>query len=418
MPIFDQGYQHWQGTLAGHGWRWLAVARHGVRTQLQNRSVRMLLMVAWLPALGLGGVLALWGLVEQRNETAVGIMARLLGAELVAEPEKYRAAVWTVTYAVFFKAELLCAVFLVLLVGPNLVSRDLRFNALPLYLSRPVRRLDYFAGKLAVIAFFIAATIALPAAGGYALGLAFSLNLGVVWDTYHLLFAGIGYGAAVGLSAGTLVLALSSLSRRSVYVGLAWAGLVLLTQLFSGILVGIEQSTVYREQSRDGMAQWVKDHPPPPGVRMVDGRYPSYQTGGTGKPDEDKARDEYVRAWEAANRRQRANVQETIAAREATDWRPLVSYANNLGRLGDALLGSQPAWEKVGGAAGGPGGGGRGRGGPVVMDDEAAAERGKRVAQVWVWQYPWYWSAAVLAGLWAASVVVLSRRVKSLDRLK
>jgi hypothetical protein len=35
-----------------------------------------------------------------------------------------------------------------------------------------------------------------------------------------------------------------------------------------------------------------------------------------------------------------------------------------------------------------------------------------------VWQHPWYWSAGVLVGLWVVSVVVLSRRVKSLDRLK
>ena len=42
MPIFDQGYQHWQGPLSGHGWRWLAIARHGVRVQLKNRLLRFL----------------------------------------------------------------------------------------------------------------------------------------------------------------------------------------------------------------------------------------------------------------------------------------------------------------------------------------------------------------------------------------
>ena len=34
MPIFDQGYQHWNGELSGHGWRWYAIARHGVRAHL------------------------------------------------------------------------------------------------------------------------------------------------------------------------------------------------------------------------------------------------------------------------------------------------------------------------------------------------------------------------------------------------
>ena len=31
VPIFDQGYQHWNGTLTSHAWRWLAITRHGVR---------------------------------------------------------------------------------------------------------------------------------------------------------------------------------------------------------------------------------------------------------------------------------------------------------------------------------------------------------------------------------------------------
>jgi hypothetical protein len=33
-------------------------------------------------------------------------------------------------------------------------------------------------------------------------------------------------------------------------------------------------------------------------------------------------------------------------------------------------------------------------------------------------QYPWYWSAAVLAALFALSVWILKRSIKSLDRLK
>ena len=39
MPILDQGYQHWKGSLRGHAWRWLAITRQGVRAQLKNRWV-------------------------------------------------------------------------------------------------------------------------------------------------------------------------------------------------------------------------------------------------------------------------------------------------------------------------------------------------------------------------------------------
>ena len=49
-------------------------------------------------------------------------------------------------------------------------------------------------GKLGVIGFFLAATVIVPAVGAYALGVAFSLDLGVIRDTHHLLWGGILYG--------------------------------------------------------------------------------------------------------------------------------------------------------------------------------------------------------------------------------
>jgi hypothetical protein len=42
----------------------------------------------------------------------------------------------------------------------------------------------------------------------------------------------------------------------------------------------------------------------------------------------------------------------------------------------------------------------------------------RRFADMMVPQYPWWWSGAILAGLMGISTWILSRRVKSLDRLK
>src|SRR5947209_11425104 len=274
MPIFDQGYQHWNGPLAGHAWRWLAVARHGVRAVLQGKIVRLLLFAAWVPAIALVTFLAVWGLLEQQAESVLTFLSRMLPAQMIDEPRTFRAAVWTVAYSFFFKAELVAALFLVLIVGPNLVSRDLRFNALPLYFSRPLRRIDYFLGKLGVIGFFLAATLVLPAAAAYLLGVGFSLDLGVVRDTHRLLWGGALYGLIITLSAGTLMLALSSLSRRSIYVGLAWAGFCFLTLMLSGILLSIRFETERHQIVLDGIARWVQENPPPAGVRM-NGPYPA-----------------------------------------------------------------------------------------------------------------------------------------------
>jgi ABC-type transport system involved in multi-copper enzyme maturation permease subunit len=422
VPIFDQGYQHWDGQLSGHGTRWLAVARHGVRAQLKNRNTRVLMAVAWIPAIALVAFLTLWGLLEQQSESVVGVLARILPPEVVADPKSFRTAVWTIAYAYFFKVELFCTLFLVMIVGPNLVSRDLRFNAFPLYFSRPLRRIDYFVGKLAVIGFFLLATTAVPAVGGYAMGLAFSRDLSVVRDTHRLLWGGIFYSLVVTASAGTLMLALSSLSRRSIYVGLGWAGLVFLTHTVSSGLIGVHADTERRQMRDEVMNQWMKDNPPPKGVEMTRGGYPVWRNSpppGFDQTPEDKARSDWMQAWAKANNEVYARAEEIRHAGAKTDWRPVVSYAYNLDRMADWFLGTDAAWVTFGRAvdrprqmAGGPMGSRRG------MPATGNGGNERILADRMVWQFPWYWSAGALAGVWVLSVFTLSRRVKSLDRLK
>ena len=87
MPIFDQGYQHWQGALSGHAWRWLAVTRQGVRQQMGRRRTKWLVAMAFVPALALATVLVFWGLFEQQS-TLISPLMFLLGSL----PEAVRGA--------------------------------------------------------------------------------------------------------------------------------------------------------------------------------------------------------------------------------------------------------------------------------------------------------------------------------------
>jgi ABC-2 type transport system permease protein len=227
VPIFDQGYQHWSGSLSGHAWRWLAIARHGVRTGMKTRLMRVFLLCAWTPALAMVAMLCFWGLLERKSELIKPLVQFLsfIQPQILADPRHYRVEVWTICYDFFLTVELRFAMVLILLVGPNLISQDLRFNALPLYFSRPLRRIDYFLGKLAVIAAFLAMVIIAPALIGYVLGLLFSLDVTILRDTLPLLLSTLVYGAVVSASAGLLVLALSSLSRNTRYVVLFWLGI-------------------------------------------------------------------------------------------------------------------------------------------------------------------------------------------------
>src|SRR5579875_715629 len=193
MPIFDQGYQHWQGPLSGRLRRWLTIARHGVRVQRNNRILRLFLLFAWMPAVGLICAMVLWGFLERKIP---GVMTALswLPEDLRQDPRAYRATAWTLAYWVFFKVELFFIMLLVAIAGPGLISQDLRFNALPLYFARPLTRLDYFLGKMGVIGALVASVAVGPALFAYLVGVCFSFDLSVVKDTYPVLLASVAYG--------------------------------------------------------------------------------------------------------------------------------------------------------------------------------------------------------------------------------
>jgi ABC-2 type transport system permease protein len=382
MPIFDQGYQHWSGELAGNRWRWLAVTRHGVRIGMKNRLLRIALLIAWLPAVVLAFFLCVWGLVEQKSNLVEALrpfLTDLFGPEVVGHPKAFRVEVWTVAYDYFLLTELRLSMIVVLLVGPSLISRDLRFNALPLYFSRPLRRIDYFLGKLGVVVAFLGLVLVVPSAIAWVLGLLFSLDLTIVRDTVRLLLAAVGYGAVMSVSAGLLILALSSLSRNSRYVGLFWLAVWFVTSIVGSVL-----EEVNREQR---MHQMVR--------RMQEAEREAMVAQQPKPPDAQKQ----MMAQREFRRNLGAEIQREEREAAKTDWRPMVSYTANLSRIGRHWLGADASWEKV-------------------AETIPAEERDQFLSENLGPQYPWYWSAAVLMTLLGLSVCILNYRVKSLDRLK
>src|SRR5262245_11077344 len=376
MPIFDQGYQHWEGTLSSHAWRWWTITRQGVRAQLRSRWVRILVIMAWIPALLLVLVVSLWGLLEQQAEIIRPLLAFLrLPAALVEGGSAFRVPVWTLAYHYFFYIELNFAMILVVLIGPGLISQDLRFNAIPLYFSRPLRRIDYFLGKLGVIAVFLGAIMVAPAIIAWLLGVIFSLDFGVIKDTFGIMLASVISGVVVVLSAGTLMLALSSLSRNSRYVGAFWIGIWFVSGSVAGILSAFHVESIRREAFAAAMQDQPRFDRPPPGQRPTR---------------------EYI---DAMNKARDASLQHYADAIR-DDWRPVLSYTANLMRLESWLMDTSGAL------------------GPLFGVFTRGGNADVAVAAVAGPQYPWYWSAGVLAGIFGLSVWILRTRVKSLDRLK
>jgi ABC-2 type transport system permease protein len=378
MPIFDQGYQHWSGELSGHAWRWLAIARHGVRIGMKTSIMRLMLLFAWLPAVVFAIAMSIWGLVEQKAPIVQALLGYLdfLGPEILADPKSYRVEIWTLCYSYFLLTEMRFSMILILIVGPSLISQDIRFNALPLYFSRPLRRIDYFLGKLGVIGYFLGMVLVVPAIVAYVLGLMFSMDISILTDTFPLLLASIAYGAVMTLSAGLLMLALSSLSRNSRYIGLFWIGVWFITSITSFVLEKINEE----QRAQENHLRIMKVQGP---------TQPSAQ-----KQDWQEQR----RQYEERNKLFIQFKQEEIDAARS-NWRPLISYTVNLARVGDALLGTDKCWERM-------------------SKNKPEEARSRYLLEHMTPRHPWQWSAGVLVVLLGISACILNFRVKSLDRLK
>jgi ABC-2 type transport system permease protein len=138
-----------------------------------------------------------------------------------------------------FRLRGLVLVIFVAAQAPELMSRDLRSHVLPLYLCRPMRRLDYPLAKLA--AFFAAclALVEIPLLLLY-LGTIVSADGGAaIWSQTRALIPGLLIGVLWALLFAAIGLALASLTGRRAYATGVIAIYFFLTWTLASILIGI-----------------------------------------------------------------------------------------------------------------------------------------------------------------------------------
>jgi len=127
------------------------------------------------------------------------------------------------------------AFFVALLVGPPLVSRDLRNNALPLYLCRPFSRTEYVLGKMSVLLILLSMITWIP----QLLLFLFQAYLeGFTWFTQNLWIASaIVIGSVVWILLLALISqAISALVKWRVIASAAILGVFFIPSVFAEFL--------------------------------------------------------------------------------------------------------------------------------------------------------------------------------------
>lgn len=204
--IHDQGYRRYAGRRQAHGRAWLVIASNHIRATLRQRRMLALLLFAWMPFVVRAVQLYVASNFQQ---------ARFLAATAQ-------------TYREFLDQQSIF-VFLVSISLGGLIAEDRRANALQVYLSKPLTRLEYVVGKLSALLAFLLFVTLVPALLLLVLQTMFAGSFAFVRANLFLLPAILLFSVIQALLAAFALLALSSLSTSRRFVAIMYAGIVFFT---------------------------------------------------------------------------------------------------------------------------------------------------------------------------------------------
>lgn len=217
MPIHDQGYRRYLGSKAEVGRSWQVITRAGVRTVLAKRSFIALMLMAWAPFVV--------------RAVQVYIAANFQQASFLAPKAE--------TFREFLGQQGVFVYFVTIYIGAGLIANDRRANALQVYLSKPLTRAEYVGGKFAILFLFLVSVTWLPAMLLLLIQIMFAGSITFVRENLFLIPAITLFALLQVLVASMTILALSSMSKSSRFVGVMYTGLIFFTSALFNALRGM-----------------------------------------------------------------------------------------------------------------------------------------------------------------------------------
>lgn len=252
-PVLDLSRHH--EAPRGLAYRRWVIASTGLRQLLGTRFFRILLTVAWTAGVAMAAcgllfsqAVATGGWLDQAAET-IGPRAQALasafGGLVLLYPDICVTGLFTLVFWLqSFLGLWLCLVALTVLV-PRLVSRDRAGNALILYLSRPLRSLDYLLGKLGIVAGLLVLLWTGPLLFGWTLSMLFAPNRDFLVHSLAPLGRALAFNGAGLVVLAAVALGASALTRSARNTILLWIFL----WIIAGILAGGRRSPEWLQRA-------------------------------------------------------------------------------------------------------------------------------------------------------------------------
>lgn len=221
-PVHDQSYRRYAGLRQPPGRAWLVILRAGVRQLIGRRVFLGLLALGWI-----------WFLVRSVQiylSVTTPQFAQFLPVDVKL-------------FANFLDAQSFIAFFVTVYAGSGLIAADRRANALQVYLSKPLLRMEYIGGKFAILAVFLGGVIVLPSVLLLVMQVLLSGSFTFLRAHLELIPAIIVASTMRVLVYAISMLALSSLSTSTRYVAVMFTGVVFFSEAVFNVLAFATGST-------------------------------------------------------------------------------------------------------------------------------------------------------------------------------
>jgi ABC-2 type transport system permease protein len=221
-PIHDQTYRHYEGERRPLGRAWGVIAATGIRSNLSRKWFVALLAVAWIP------------FIASTIHIYIVTMYPQAGQVLPVDAHRFMQFIEQQGFWVF-----LVTIF----AGAGLIAGDRRANALQIYLSKPLLRMEYIGGKFAILATLLTFITLVPALLLLLMQIMFAGNLDFLRAHLYVVPAIVLASLMRVLISSATMLALSSLSKSRRFVAILFAGTIFFTEAIFAVLFVITGSS-------------------------------------------------------------------------------------------------------------------------------------------------------------------------------
>lgn len=231
MPVFEQGYQPYDGNRLPLKRRWIPIWRDEVEPFVRKRAFILLLVLALMPWLILGA-----GLSFLKTQAGDSPAFQEIVKALPAMDEAWVAKLLTNGWSNFL------LVIVCVWVGAGLVARDRKERTLEVFLGRALGPAQYLWAKGAALGAYLLLFTFLPTVVLVIFHVGLSGDTAFLWEHARVLWGSLLYTVIGPGSVVLAVLALSSMSRSPRVVGLALVGAAFFGPAAAGILYAITKS--------------------------------------------------------------------------------------------------------------------------------------------------------------------------------